>query len=100
MITQKKDTEDVLHALRRIVPRIPPEQGHVHVYYEGGSCYSWKEILVAVEHGTDMGKRYVKTVVQTARTKKQSLLQYLEGTDYTLRFLPSMRNSSRRKGRR
>ena len=54
------------------------EDENIKVYFElPNGSFSWREIISAVERGTDVGQRYVQTLIDAAEEEEQSLEEYL-----------------------
>ncbi len=67
----------VVAALRRIIETTRPERRDDKVYHEGQDSYTWIEIIREVRAGSEMGNRYVATVVAAAAEEGLAIAMYL-----------------------
>ena len=69
----------VLHFLAAAAERRDLEDKNSKVYFElPNGAFSWREIISEVERGTEVGQRYVQTLIDAAKDEEQSLEEYLE----------------------
>ena len=70
--------EIALRHLRDLVDRAPAHQRGVKVYHHGPDSYSWYDLMSEVGGRTDLGRRWVGTLVSAARHENQDLGSYLK----------------------
>ena len=71
------DKDIVQRYLSYILEQVDLGQHDQKVYHELHGSFTWSELLHAVTKGTDIGKRYVKSLAEAAREDGTSLEEYL-----------------------
>ncbi len=67
----------VIDYLGSLVESLGPKQRHEKVYHELRESYSWEELLEEVKKGSEVGKRFVKSLSEAASKEKVSLNKFL-----------------------
>ena len=47
------------------------------VYHELRDSYTWTELIEQVKTGTEVGRRYVESILEAAKEENKSLTEYL-----------------------